>query len=98
MRTARTNKAAAAAAAAALPISWSIDHWPPDIYPGSPTRGRYVCRMNRASLMAAGALARVGRDLVVIGAGYARWLQRKTADVPGFANGAARDSSLPPAA
>jgi len=58
-----------------VPHSWALESWPPHVYPHSPGKGRYTVRANRSALMAAGALTRVGRDLVVIGAPYAAWLQ-----------------------
>jgi hypothetical protein len=56
--------------------SWAIKDWPSDIFPGSPTRGRTLVRCHRNDLVAAGALARVGRTLVVLGPQFERWLQR----------------------
>jgi hypothetical protein len=67
-----------------LPHSWSIDEWPPAVYPGSGAKARYVIRVHKLDLVQAGALVRVGRGLVVLGARYARWLELKAADVPGY--------------
>jgi hypothetical protein len=64
--------------------SWSIKNWPPDIYPNTPEKGRYVVRAYRDELTRDGALVRVGRELVIIGAAYVRWLQKKGANVPGY--------------
>jgi hypothetical protein len=47
-----------------------------------------VLRAYRSELLAAGALARVGRQLIVIGDRYARWLQRQAAHVPGYVSNA----------
>ena len=58
------------------PHSSSINRWPPGVYPGSASRGRYLVRVHRKDLMLACALARVGRDLVVLGERYGRWLQK----------------------
>ena len=69
---------------ASIPHSWAITSWPPEVYPGGESRGRYIVRMHKADLIAAGALARVGRDLVIMGAAYERWLQRRRADVPDY--------------
>jgi hypothetical protein len=68
-----------------LPHSWTVEGWPDGVYPGSASRGRYIIRMHKQSLLAAGALARVGRDLVVLGPSYQRWLELRRADVPGYA-------------
>jgi hypothetical protein len=67
-----------------IPHSWPVSDWPAHVYPNDAGRGRYLTRANRDDLVAAGALARVGRELVVIGDRYARWLQKRSADVPGF--------------
>ena len=67
-----------------LPHSWSIETWPSAVYPGSPSRARYLVRMHRNELLQAGALSRVGRDLIVLGARYGRWLEKNAANVPGF--------------
>lgn len=59
-----------AQAAEKIPHSWAISEWPPTVYPGNPQRARYVVRVHLESLTAAGALTRIGRELVVIGAGF----------------------------
>ena len=41
-------------------------------------------RCNRSDLVAAGALVRVGRQLVVIGKKYARWLELQASEVVDF--------------
>jgi len=69
---------------APLPHSWSIDDWPPGAFPGSPARGRYLVRMYRREMLQAGALARVGRSLIVIGERYGRFLEKRAARVPDF--------------
>jgi hypothetical protein len=66
------------------PHSWAIDQWPATVYPHTPSRARYIVRANRDELIAARALSRVGRDLVVLGEGYARWLAKRVAKVEGF--------------
>jgi hypothetical protein len=47
-------------------------------------------RWRRADLLRAGVLTRVGRDIVILGDRYQRWLEKSVANVPGFANGAAQ--------
>jgi hypothetical protein len=64
--------------------SWSIDNWPPETWPNTVERARYVIRAYRASLLTAGALARVGRELIIFGAKYQRWLESHAANVPGY--------------
>jgi hypothetical protein len=64
--------------------SWDLEHWPPGVYPHSPSRARYLLRMHRNELLVAGALARVGRELVVLGPRYTKWLEKRAAFVPDF--------------
>ena len=68
-----------------IPHSWAVDEWPSDVYPGRASKARYTLRANRTELVAAGALVRVGRDLVVMGGPYASWLAQKANRVDGFA-------------
>ena len=67
-----------------LAASWSIENWPPELFPNTPERGRYIVRAHRASLLAAGALARVGRELIIFGPKYQRWLEMHATNVPGY--------------
>lgn len=71
-------------ALSSIPHSWDLEHWPDSVYPHGESRGRYLVRIYRDELIAGGVLTRVGRELVVLGARYSRWLERKTVDVPGF--------------
>ena len=70
--------------ATTTPHSWAVETWPADVYPHRPNRARYLVRLRRDELMAAGAIVRVGRELVVIGARYSRWLERQASRVPDF--------------
>ncbi len=67
-----------------LPHSWLIEDWPREVVPGNADRGRYLVRMHRRELEAAGALSRVGRQLVVLGEPYSRWLQSRARHVAEF--------------
>ncbi len=67
------------------PHSWDLEHWPQNVYPHSESRARWLLRSHRDELLAAGALTRVGRELVVLGARYTRWLEGRAVEVPGFA-------------
>jgi len=60
----------------------------PDVYPNTTSRARYLIRAHKTELLAAGALCRVGRELVVIGAKYHRWLEERCSDVPGYESNA----------
>ena len=81
-----------------LPHSWSLNTWPPSIYPHTPERARYLLRSQSDSLTKAGALSRVGRELVVLGERYGRWLERQASNVPGFVPNTSRASAARPGA
>ena len=68
----------------AVPHSWSIADWPSSVYPNDPKRGRYLVREHKAELLASGALVRVGRELVIMGARYSKFLERQASRVPDF--------------
>lgn len=67
-----------------VPHSWTIAKWPEHIYPHTPKKARYVLRSQRDSLLREKALVRIGRELVVIGDRYNRWMQKRVIDVPGY--------------
>ena len=67
-----------------VPHSWSIADWPSSVYPNDPKRGRYLVREHKAELLASGALVRVGRELVIMGARYSKFLERQASRVPDF--------------
>lgn len=67
-----------------VPHSWSIKAWPDHVYPGDVDRARYMIRSNRDALVAAKALTRIGRDIVVLGSGYQRWLRSGIKRVNGY--------------
>ena len=71
--------------ASALPHSWPINDWPSGVYPNRSSSARYLVRAHRDELLAVGALSRVGREIVILGEGYARFLARRTGHVPGYA-------------
>jgi hypothetical protein len=75
--------------AAAAPHSWSIETWPAHVYPGTTDRARYFIRVHKNALFAAGALTRPGREIVIIGAPYCRWLEKQVVNVPDYNTGAA---------
>jgi hypothetical protein len=70
--------------------SWSIDRWPVTIFPNSPSRARYLLREHRRELLEKGAISRVGRQLVIVGDRYLRWLEAQKGRAREFNNGAAR--------
>lgn len=73
------------------PHSWDLEHWPQYVYPHTVSRARYLIRSNKDSLMVAGALSRVGREYVVIGERFSRWLEKQASNVPDYQIAANRD-------
>lgn len=67
-----------------VPHSWDLEGWPASVFPGTTSRARYIVRSHRDDLLKEGAIARVGRELVIFGARYTRWLEKRAADVPGY--------------
>jgi len=57
------------------PHSWDMEHWPSHVWPHDKSRAWYIVRALRNELIAAGAMCRVGRELVFLGAAYAGWLE-----------------------
>jgi hypothetical protein len=66
-------------AALPAPHSWDMEHWPPHVWPHDTNRARYIVRTCKTELIDAGALSRIGREFVLIGASYTRWLQQNGA-------------------
>lgn len=67
-----------------VPHSWPVRDWPASVYPGNPKAGRWLVRSHRGELVAATALGRVGKSLVIIGPRYVRWLEKKSLAVGDF--------------
>lgn len=67
-----------------VPHSWPLSNWPPNVYPNDPRKALYIVRMHRPDLLQAGAIVRVGRELVLIGEPFVRWLAKKAIHVPGY--------------
>jgi hypothetical protein len=64
--------------------SWELITWPPEVWPHEPSRAAWLARTYRKELIDAGALTRIGKRLVFIGAGYTRWQQRRARHVVEF--------------
>jgi hypothetical protein len=70
-----------------LPHSWPLDGWhtdAPGVFPGTLSRARQPVRYHREALDAAGALVRVGRKIVVLGAAYHARLAAQASRVENF--------------
>lgn len=69
-----SSKRISASADIASIKSWDFSTWPGDVWPNEAGRARWVVRSHRDELVAAGALARSGKTLIVLARGYERWL------------------------
>jgi hypothetical protein len=67
-----------------VPHSWPVSNWPASVYPNDARKGHYLVREHAPGLLQAGALVRIGRERVIIGEPYAKWLARKATRVPGY--------------
>jgi hypothetical protein len=63
---------------------WNFDGWPEHCFPHTAEAGRHLCREHRDSLMQAGALVRIGREIVVMGVPYIGWLKKHASRVLDF--------------
>jgi hypothetical protein len=70
--------------AAVLPHSWMFSTWPPGVAPGDEARAKYLFRVFKRELIAAGAVSRVGRQIIFLGHGYARFLATQISRVDNF--------------
>lgn len=75
------------------PHSWSLDSWPPGVWPHEKKRARYLLRTHRNELVIAGALSRVGREVIVLGTRYTEWLQKRAGYVSTYEIAANRDGA-----
>lgn len=76
-----------------VPHSWSVATWPTEVWPHSADRARWLVRAHRDELVKAGAMTRVGRELVVLGARYDKWLQRQAGNVTTYEFPGKRDEA-----
>ena len=76
--------------------SWPIANWPAEVFPNDPSKGRHLVRSKRTELVAAGALVRVGRQLVILGGPYDIWMRKKAFEVLDFECPANRAKHPPP--
>jgi hypothetical protein len=85
------------AKATGTPHSWELETWPLCVWPHDQKRARWILRAYRQELVAAGALTRIGKTLVVVGTNYTRWQTRRAKHVAEFAgnNPAIRKAAEP---
>jgi hypothetical protein len=67
-----------------VPHSWPVSKWPVGVFPNDPGDARNLVRFFRTELLAARALTRVGRRLVVMGDRYDAWLRSRIGQVEAF--------------
>jgi hypothetical protein len=67
-------------------MAWALKAWPENVYPHSYEKARRLFYRNRASMIKAGAVTRIGRDLVFDGERYLKWLRGHVKDVEGYQN------------
>jgi hypothetical protein len=65
----------------AAPHSWDVAEWPAHVWPNDADRARWIVRAYRDQLLYHHALTRVGKRLVVLGAGWTRFLSVRADDV-----------------
>jgi len=70
--------------AQSLPHSWRVADWPPGVTPNRQNAAKHLVRTHRDELIEVGALVRIGRDLTVLGEGFARFLSRRLGHVNDF--------------
>jgi hypothetical protein len=67
-----------------VPHSWPASKWPANVFPNDPGDARNLIRFFRNELVAAKALTRIGRRLVIMGDKYDAWLRSQAAEVESF--------------
>jgi hypothetical protein len=67
-----------------LPHSWRMDDWPDEVFPGNKSRARRLVYMHEDELIACGALTRIGRYKVILGAGFSVFLNKQSHRVKDF--------------
>jgi|HubBroStandDraft_6_1064221.scaffolds.fasta_scaffold811235_2 hypothetical protein len=90
-----TDEPKAKPAGLSLPHDWTYETWPPDVYPYDKVRAQRMVKFNRDKLLAAHALTRIGREIVILGAGYARWLASNARRVTEYEVAANRPENAP---
>jgi hypothetical protein len=72
-------------AGSAVPHSWPVSNWPPSVYPNDARKAHYFVRVHAAALLEARAIVRIGRERVVIGEPFVKWLTKQGRRMPGYA-------------
>ena len=70
-----------------IPQSWPLNRWSElaaGQFPNDTLKARQLFRSNSKSLIAAGAVVRVGRQLVILGGPYHQWLASHASRVDGY--------------
>jgi hypothetical protein len=72
------------AAVSSLPHSWAASKWPDHVFPNNQRAAMYLIRAHRAELLRHRALERIGRTLIVFGAGFSAFLASQSGRVEGY--------------
>ena len=72
-----------------MPHSWAAKNWPPSVFPNDASKAGYLLKAHKDELLAVGALSRVGKDLIVYGEGWGRFLAKGTQKVANYMGTAA---------
>ncbi len=80
----RTRIAPTAAVGSNVPHSWPVSLWPTSVHPCDPQKAKWLVRSHERELLQAGALARIGRERVIFGTAYVRWMTKQAKRVVGF--------------
>lgn len=67
-----------------VPHSWPVAKWPAAVFPNNTPDARNLVRFFRKELVAAKALTRIGKKLVVMGDKYDSWLRSRSSEVESF--------------
>lgn len=76
-----------------LPHSWAVTDWPAEVFPNKAHAAHYLVRSHETALTAEGALVRIGRQRVILGAPFSRWLAKHSRHVAEYQIAPNRDGS-----
>jgi hypothetical protein len=79
-----------------MPHSWRLADWPDHVTPNKPGAAKHLVRAHRAELIACGALIRIGRDITILGEGFAQFLARQAKRVDNYIIAPNRDAESNP--
>lgn len=78
------NRSRTATPAVIVPHSWGLSNWPECVWPNDSDKAQWVIRSNKCELIAAGAISRIGKAIVIIGQPYVRLVERRVTRVADY--------------